>query len=293
MFIFYKLIKNYILNITQELNTKNIDLFERCYYNFIILLYCFFMYLIIIIKHIVKYIYEKILFGKIKIYDKIFGNIKFKLSTPNLFYKVLQDIPANSNIFDFGSGTSYKNKNTIDLIIKNNYKITGIDIDTFAINQFDKFIISQKLNKNINLLTENIFNLKFNNNFDYVIFSESAPLLNIDFINKLIIFIKENILKPKGKIIFINNLVENPQQIVNYIKPKLIYITSINFGKVMTKNDFIKISNINKMKINFKILDTMTIKEIATYFHILIIYRLFKKIGFKNYLVSQYEVVIE
>jgi alpha-N-acetylglucosaminidase len=232
---------------------------------------------------------------KIQIYELMFGNKKFRLSTPNLFYSVIKEIPHNSSILDFGcgSGVCYRNIDTINHVVKSNYKITGVDINKVAINKFQNKINSNSLNGRINLMSGDIFTLDFGGKFDYVIFSESAPLLSDNYINNVVSHIKSNLLVPGGKIIFINNLMDNPQNITRFLKPKLKYITTIDFGRVLTKSDFDNLALANDMQVSYKLLDSMTVEQVALFHNIGFIYKIFSKLGFKNYDVDQYKIILE
>ena len=287
----------YVENITQEVNNPNstIDIFERFFYNLVIFFYWMIIQMKFIMLKLTEIICTKYKLIQMKIYESIFGNKKFRLSTPNLFYSVLKDIPNNSHILDFGcgSGICYKNKDTVDLIIKRNHKITGIDINLFAIENFMKNVKTSLLTGKINLKCENIFKAKFEKKFDYVIFSESAPLLENDVFTEVVSYIKYNLLNSTGKIIFINNLVENPQFFVSFIKPKLKYITTLDFGRILTLNEFQNLATEVQMKINIEILDSMTVEEIAMSHNIGFIYKIASKFGFKNYDVKQYKITME
>jgi 2-polyprenyl-3-methyl-5-hydroxy-6-metoxy-1,4-benzoquinol methylase len=289
------LFSTYIENITQHANDPASDFVERFYYKIII----FFYWAIANIKSKILKLIKNIIFQcklkKIKIYESTFGNTDFRLSTPKLFYSVMKDIANNSNILDFGcgSGACYKNNDIINLIVKSNQKITGIDTNEFAIENFRTNVSRSLLASRMNLKCGNIFTQNFDEKFDCVIFSESAPLLSSDFLVEIVSYIKYNLLKTNGKIIFINNLVENPQFIINFMKPKIKYITTLDFGRVMTVGEFKKLATVNEIKISFEILDSMTIEEIASHYNIAFLYWFFGKLGLKNYLVTQYKITMD
>ena len=288
-------VSNYIQNITETINDPTVDFVERFFNNIIIFIYWKILYAKITISKLIENIIFLFKLIEIKIYELTFGNTNFKLSTPNLFYSILKDLPNNSKILDFGcgSGISYKKKDTIDLIIKKNHMITGIDINSFAINKFEKKIKFSILDGKINLKCGNIFTEEFNEKFDYVIFSESAPLLTNQFLIKVINHIKHNLLNSNGKIIFINNLVENQQFFVTVIKPKIKYITTLDFGRILTMNEFEKLASDNNMKIKFEVIDSMTVESIAKLFKIDFIYKIVSRFGFKNYDVKEYKITME
>lgn len=288
-------VTNYVTTISREVNEPTTDFFERFYYNFFILLYWIVKNVIFSILKFKKYVSMQCKLKKIKIYELTFGNKNFKLSTPKLFYSILKDLPNDSNILDFGcgSGTCYKNEDIVNFIIKTNQNITGIDINSFAIEEFKKNIELCPLAERLNLRCGDVFAEKFNKKFDYVIFSESAPLLENIFVVKVIDHIKTNLLNSNGKIFFINNLVENPQFFVSLIKPKLKYITALDFGRILTVDDFKIFATKNEMSVKFEVLDSMTVEEIAIFFKIPFIYKIVKIFGFKNYDVKQYKIVME
>jgi SAM-dependent methyltransferase len=288
-------ITNYINYITRELDNPNTDSFEKFYYNILIFIYWTIIYIKQLIINLIILINIEWKIKNIQIYELIFGNKQFKLSTPNLFYSVLKELPPNSTILDFGcgSGICYKNIDTINLIVKSNFKITGIDINELAIHKFKERINSNSLTDRINLKYGDILTTDFIEKFDYIILSESAPLISKEFMIKIIFHIKNNLLKSGGKIIFINNLIENPQFVTRFIKPKLKYVTTIDFGRVIKKDEFFNLASDNKMKVNFELLDSMTIEQIAKYHNIYFIYKLFTIFGFKNYDVMQYKITLE
>jgi 2-polyprenyl-3-methyl-5-hydroxy-6-metoxy-1,4-benzoquinol methylase len=286
---------SYINYITRELDNPNTDSFERFYYNLFIFIYWTIIHIKQLIINLLMVISMEWKIKKIQIYELIFGNKQFKLSTPNLFYSVLKELPPNSTILDFGcgSGVCYKNIDTINLIVKSDFKITGIDINELAIHKFKERVNSNSLTDRINLKYGDIFKMEINEKFDYIILSESAPLLSKDFMIKIIFHIKNNLLKSGGKIIFINNLIENPQFITCFTKPKLKYVTSIDFGRVITKDEFFNLALDNKMNVKFELLDSMTIEQITKYYNIYFIYKIFTIFGFKNYDVMQYKITLE
>jgi SAM-dependent methyltransferase len=286
---------NYINYISQEVNNPHTDAFERFYYNLFIFVYWTVLRIKQLIFNLTMLIGVEWKLKKIQIYELIFGNKNFPLSTPNLFYSVLKEIPESSNILDFGcgSGICYKKIDTINLIVKSNHRITGIDINKFAINKFQNKINSNSLAGKIDLKCGDIFAMKINEKFDYVIFSESAPLLSPEFLIQVSSHIKTNLLKEGGKLIFINNLAENPQFITRVIKPKLKYITTIDFGRVIVKNEFDNLALANQMKVKFELLDSLTVEQVAKFYNISIIYKIFNIFGLKNYDVAQYKITLE
>ena len=285
---------DYINNAALEINNPEIDFFERFYYNYVIFSYWIITRikkLIVNLFTIFKYEYT---IQKIHIYESLFGSKKFLLSTPNLFSAVLQSIPTNSTILDFGcgSGICYKNNDIVIFILKSNLKISGIDINKSALSKFQDRLDKSSLSSSVTLQFGDILTLELGK-FDYVIFSESAPILSQSDLQKIVLYIKNNLLNKNGKIIFINNLVENPQRITKILKPKLKYITTIDFGRTLTKEDFNSLGLASNMDVKYELLESMTLDEISKFHNINFIYKVLNKLGLKNYDVTQYKITLE
>jgi len=285
---------NFVNKASLQINNPNIGSFDKFCYGIIVFTYWLLIQIKKLLLNILSIIKVEYKIKKLKTYELIFGHKNFKLSTPKLFYNVLKDIPAKSHILDFGcgSGICYKNNEIIKLIHNSNLKITGIDIDKHVLLKFKKRIESNILDNKIKLLYGDIFTMELPK-FDYVIFSESAPTMSKDFLKKVVTHIKNNLLTDNGKIIFINNLVENPQFITKFLKPKLKYLTTINFGRALNKQEFENIKNDINMNVKFEIIDSMQVSEIANFFYLGYLFKVLNKFGYKNYDVEQYKITFE
>lgn len=292
-------VNNFLVFLTRMINCEEIDIYERCFYTVILFILTTLLYITNKISHCVrlirKFIKQNILDFKNHTYTYFFGNENFKLSTPALFRKVIEKIKPESHILDFGCGNGicYLNQENISIIKKLNLRITGIDIDHHSVNLFKSRIQDYNLSQWINVLNSDIFETNFGSKFDYIILSESAPMLKIDLIIKLIMYAQINLLNPNGKIIFINNVLENPDRVMKFIKPKLKYFTCVDFGNCMGKQDFKYISEQTNTTVKFELLEEMTIKTISEFFKIVPIYKIFRLFGFTNYLISQYKITLE
>jgi len=230
-----------------------------------------------------------------KIYDKLFGDTNYILSTPNLLNKVITNFPPNTKILDLGCGNGicYNHKDTINYIKKNNLQITGIDIDPIYIKFCKQRIIDNKLESNVIILLQDVFEYQTLDKFDYIIFSESAPLMSQTFLCKITNYVSDNLLKRKGKMIFINNLLENPSIMVKFFKPLLKYIIWTDFGRVLKKKEFEEIADSLGKKISFKIIGSLSLSNIAKYFKLEYLYMILNKFGLTNYDIEQYSITIE
>ncbi len=262
--------------------------------------YLKYVYLIIIffLKNKIKLCYNYI---KNKFYDYFFGNNNISISTPRLFESVLDKCYNNSHIMDFGCGNGiyYKKDFIKNKIIDKNLKITAIDIDNQSVNKCNKRVKKNNLSNNIDVLCENILNYKVDNKFDYIIFTESLPLINKNLLKEILIYMNENLLKENGKIIFINNLIDNDYpKLLYFLKPYLKYFILIDFGRTINKDEMednaryinkkIEINLINKNKIN-----ELSLFNLFNYQKNNFIYKLINKFIINlDYDIKQYEIIL-
>lgn len=249
------------------------------------------LYLNKIIRNIKNNIYNYVYTN---IYDHFFGDPNFKLSTPNLFYYTMKKIKPNSKILDFGCGNGicYSNQFIKDLIFQNNLQIRGIDIDEVYIEKCLQRIKNEKIESNVNIKLQDILEYKVTQEekYDYIILSESAPLLSEELLKKIVKHMIKYLLKQDGKIVFINNLTENSTPTMKKIKPILKYISMIDFGRVLTKEEFIKLSKDVDKNVEFNLISKMKLKKILNFFYIGWTFYFWNMIGIQNYEVEQYEI---
>jgi alpha-N-acetylglucosaminidase len=60
----------------------------------------------------------------------------------------------------------------------------------------------------------------------------------------------KNWLKPGGKIVFFQTMFREKSLLIDFIKPKLKYLTTIDFGKVTYENDFFALLNAKNLSIS-------------------------------------------
>lgn len=268
-------------------------------------------YLINVFKIFIYWIITKInlYFNKIyiyiknKFYDYFFGNTDIAISTPRLFESVLNKCSKNSNIMDFGCGNGiyYKKDFIKKQILDKNFKITAIDIDYQSVKICKDRIKKNNLSNYINVLCENILNYKIDekDKFDYIIFTESLPLINNNLLKEILIYMNKYLIKENGKIIFINNLVDNDHpRIVTFIKPYLKYFILIDFGRIINKNEIEEIANYINKKFEINLISKNKIYELSLINLIVwkkynFIYKLINKYIINlDYDIKQYEIIL-
>lgn len=260
----------------------------------------FIFYLLTKIKLILTPFYVYI---KNKFYDYFFGNADISISTPRLFESVLIKCSKNSHIMDFGCGNGiyYKKGFIKKQILDKNFKITGIDIDNQSVKICKDRIKKNLLSNYINVLCQNILNYKVDeqNKFDYIIFTESLPLINKNLLKEILIYMNEYLLKDNGKIIFINNLVDDDHpKLVTFIKPYLKYFILIDFGRVINKSEIEEIANYINKKFEINLISKNKIYELSLINLIAwkkynFIYKLINKYIINlDYDIKQYEIIL-
>jgi len=253
--------------------------------------------LFIVIKYLINGLTKTKLFNYIysKIYDHFFGDDNFRLATPNLYNYTINKLNNNSKVLDFGCGNGicYNNIKVIENIKNKNLKVIGVDIDKIYINECNNRIVNNHLQDYIETKLINIFDYKLNDNeekFDYAIFSESAPVIPSELLFDFVDYINNNLIKEDGQIIFINNLSQENNK-MKIIKPYIKYISLIDFGVLLTENDFIKMGNKLNKKVIINLIDSMKLKEILSYFNLNLLYPILYLCGITNYEVEQYEII--
>lgn len=275
-------------------STTNFELLKQIFINSVL-----FLCLLYFTKPTTNYALKSITNIKNKmysnIYDYFFGDTNFKLATPLLFYNTIKKIEPNSRVLDFGCGNGicYSNKLIKKTILSNNLSIDGIDIDIVYIDKCKQRIIDEQLNSNVTIRLMDIFDYEIKNEeerFDYVIFSESAPVLSDELLTNIIKHVIKNLVKTDGKIIFINNLTNDENSAMIKIKPLLKYICMIDFGRILTQKNFEDKSKKFNKNIQVNLIDKMRLKEVLRYFCLEWGFFVLQMCGVNDYDIEQYEI---
>ena len=152
-----------------------------------------------------------------------------------------KNINNNTRILDVGVGTGYNLVNNKDIIKSKKIFIHGIDINKEYNDYCKKLIKDNNLNSNIFIEIKNLFEVK--NKYDYIIFVQSFPVIEINLMTRMLKYVINNNLKDNSKIIFIHSLIDKVEDYDNIfykIKPYVKHIPFVwlDSGHPTTKVDF-------------------------------------------------------
>ena len=140
-------------------------------------------------------------------------------------------------------------KNYHSLIKSKGLMITGIDINKNYINHCNSLIRTYQLGNYIETCHVSVetYEPPKKEYFDFILFSMSFMLLNDQ---QLVLDQIKDWLKPDGKIVFFQTMFKERSRLMEFIKPRLKYITTIDFGKVTYEKDFLALLNEKELSIS-------------------------------------------
>ncbi|MBW1698004.1 MAG: class I SAM-dependent methyltransferase [Deltaproteobacteria bacterium] len=161
-------------------------------------------------------------------------------ATDHCYRNCLNYFEHNSSILDVGIGNGLMMKTYHPLIKSKGLKITGLDINKAYLNHCDSLIHSYGLENHIRICNQPVETyIPLNGNcYDFILFSMSFMLLKDQ---KAVLQRVKNWLKPGGKVVFFQTIFKMKSKLMEYVKPRLRYITTIDFGSVTYENDFFKL----------------------------------------------------
>ncbi len=169
--------------------------------------------------------------------------------TDHCYNNCLDYFSNNSNILDVGIGNGAMVKNYHPLIKSKGLKITGIDINQSYINHCYRLIETYQLEDYIEIHHEPVetYEPPQRNFFDFILFSMSFMLFDDQ---KLVLDRIKDWLKPGGEVIFFQTMFKEKIRFIEFIKPKLKYVTTIDFGNVTYEKDFFALMNEKSLSVS-------------------------------------------
>ncbi len=145
--------------------------------------------------------------------------------------------PDNSAILDVGIGNGVMLKKNHELIKKKNLRITGLDINKYYLEHCRKLIKAYNLQDQVRVLHQSVttYTPPPEGYFDYVFFGMSFMLMEDQ---KAVLERAKKWVKTDGEVIFFQTMFKNRSKLMEFVKPRLKFLTTVDFGKVTYENDF-------------------------------------------------------
>jgi ubiquinone/menaquinone biosynthesis C-methylase UbiE len=168
----------------------------------------------------------------------------------------LDYFPDNSAILDVGIGNGMMMKNYHDVIKSKRLRITGVDIDQTYLKYCRGLIQDYQLGDYIEIHQNFIEHFEPTEKacFDFILFSMSFMLLNDQ---RLVLDRITDWLKADGEIIFFQTIYKKKFSVMEVIKPRLKYVTTIDFGTVTYEKAFYSLLH----KHNLSIIEDRLVKK--------------------------------
>jgi len=164
-------------------------------------------------------------------------NLMINEVTDLCYENCLHYFSPHSRILDVGIGNGTMIYHYHNLIKSKELQITGIDINTSYLKHCARLINLWQLNDNIRIFPESVENYTppEQEYFDFILFSMSFML----FKDQLLVLERiRSWLKTDGKVIFFQTMFKKRSLMMEFVKPRLKYVTTIDFGKVTYEKDF-------------------------------------------------------
>lgn len=167
------------------------------------------------------------------IYDKAVVNMTV------IWYKqVLHKIPPNSHILDIGIGTGTALLANASLLRSKEISVVGVDFDPAYVATCKKLINEANLQNQVAVHHADIYDFKPTNRlFNHIYFSGSFMILPrpAEALKKAVNLLLD---REDGRIYFTQTFELKKNRFLEWVKPQLGKITSIEFGNVTYEDDF-------------------------------------------------------
>ncbi len=155
-----------------------------------------------------------------------------------LCYKnCLNYFPDHSRILDVGIGNGIMIRRFHNLIRTKGLRITGIDINSSYLKHCSTLISQWQLEDHIEIFHTPVesYEPPAQEFFDFILFSMSFMLFRDQ---PLVLDRIRPWLRPGGRVLFFQTMFRKRSFFMEFIKPKLKYLTTVDFGRVTYHNDF-------------------------------------------------------
>ncbi len=160
--------------------------------------------------------------------------------TDGCYRTCLPIFPPSSNILDVGIGNGEMIKAHHDTIRTKGLSITGLDVDADYLARCNELIRRYALEDNIrtHLMPVEAYVPPSEGCFDAILFSMSFMLLRDP---ALVLRRIRPWLVPSGQVVFVQTMFGEVSRLLEFVKPRLKYVTTIDFGRVIYERDFFQL----------------------------------------------------
>mgnify|MGYP006291782227 CR=1 FL=1 len=168
------------------------------------------------------------------LYKLILGDV-----TELCYRNCLDYFGDDAAVLDVGIGNGLMLEQNHELIKQKNLSITGLDVNKHYIEHTRELIRHYGLQDRVGVHHCAVENYQPpGEGFDYVLFSMSFMLLpnQEEVLNRV-----KQWLRPKGEIVFFQTMFRDKSRLLDWVKPRLKYITSVDFGEPVYEDDFFRL----------------------------------------------------
>jgi alpha-N-acetylglucosaminidase len=160
--------------------------------------------------------------------------------TDGCYRTCLPVFPPSSKILDVGIGNGEMIKTHHDSIRAKGFSIIGLDVDRDYLARCNELIGTYALQGNIHteLTPVEEYVPPSTGYFDAILFSMSFMLLRDP---ALVLRRIRPWLAPRGQVVFVQTMFGEASRFLEFVKPRLKYVTTIDFGRVIYERDFLRL----------------------------------------------------
>lgn len=147
----------------------------------------------------------------------------------------LDQVEPGARILDIGVGNGLMLRRHHELIAAKELTILGLDLDGDYLSQCQRLIEEFGLGDRMKVERRNFLEKPVDGPFDVVFFSQSLPLIDR---KQTALDTALELLAPGGHLAFFHTIQRQSSRFLEFIKPRLKYLSTIEFGRVIYQADF-------------------------------------------------------
>jgi len=160
--------------------------------------------------------------------------------TDGCYRTCLPAFPPAARVLDVGIGNGEMIRTYHDLIRTKGLSITGLDVDRDYLARCNQLVGTYALQEHIRteLTPVEEYLPPATGYFDVILFSMSFMLLRDP---RLVLRRIRPWLSTNGQVVFVQTMFSKASRFLEVVKPRLKYVTSIDFGRVIYAQDFLRL----------------------------------------------------